>query len=140
MIEMKVLSHTITIQTSSDIELIDITNNIEEFVKKSGIKKGIVVIFVPHATAAIILEERESGLIDDIINKIKKEFPKGAGYKHDKIDDNAHSHIGSCFIGQEKTLLIQNGNLIRGMWQSIQFVELDGPRAERKIIIQIVGK
>ena len=136
---MGVYQDEFDVKTSKRRELIDITGRIEKTVKKSGIKNGICQIFLPHATAAIILEENEGGLIKDIEGAIEKNFPRGAGYEHDRIDDNADSHIASGFIGQSRTYPVKNGEIIRGTWQRALLVELDGPR-NRKVIVTVIGE
>ena len=137
---MKVYQDEFEISTSKRIQIIDITKKIEEIIKKSGLKNGLCQIFVPHATAGIILEENESGLIRDIEKKIEDLFPKGKGYEHDRIDDNTNSHLASGFIGQSRILPINEGRLIRGTWQRPLFLELDGPRDHRKIVVTIIGE
>lgn len=125
------------VTTENRYQLIDITDRIEEAVRESKVKNGLALIFVPHSTAAIILTENESGLKQDWLTVLKK-LVSGFDFFHNKIDDNADSHILSGLLGQEKTLIVENGRLIRGTWQQIFLVELDGPRKRRKIIIKII--
>lgn len=136
---MRILFNEIYVKSRERIELIDITNEIEKIVNESGVKNGFCVIFVPHATAALIVNEHESGLLIDIVNKIKELFPLNGRYQHNMIDDNAHAHIASSIIGSEKIFPIKDGRIIRGTWQNIFLVELDGPRSQRKIIVEIIG-
>jgi secondary thiamine-phosphate synthase enzyme len=136
---MKVFQEKFEISTSKRTEVIDITEEISKIVKKSGIKSGICQIFLPHATAAIILEENEKGLIRDIESYIKTHFPKDSNYEHNKVDDNADSHLASGFIGQSRSYPIKNGEILRGTWQRALFLELDGPR-RRKVFITIIGE
>jgi len=136
---MEIYQDGFEIETSKRTEVVDITGKIEKIVDKSNIKNGICLIFLPHATASIILEEAESGLMEDIEKMVQKNFPKGMGYRHDRIDDNASSHLASGFIGQSRILPIKNGNLVRGTWQRPMLLELDGPRT-RKISVTILGK
>lgn len=137
---MRVFQDRFRISTSKRTEVIDITEKVENLVDKSKIKNGICLIFVPHATAAIILEEAESGLMEDIKKFIQSKFPKGVDYEHDRIDDNADSHLGSGFIGQSRILPIKNGEIVRGTWQRPFFLELDGPRERREIIVTVIGE
>ena len=137
---MVVFQDKFEISTSKRIELIDVTNKVENIVGKSKIKNGICVVFVPHATAAVLLNENEQGLVSDIIKKIEKDFPAGAGYRHDRIDDNADSHLASAFIGQSKTLPVEDRQLIRGTWQNIFVLEADGPRSSRRVIVTVIGE
>ena len=129
----------IQVPTSKRVELIDITNQIEDIVRSKKIRNGLCLVYAPHATAAVIANEGESGLIQDITNKIEKDFPKNAGWLHDRIDNNASAHIASAFIGSSRTFPIQNGRLVRGTWQRIFLVELDGPRHRRRVAVEIIG-
>ena len=131
---------TIKISTASEIEIVDITEDVKKVVKESGIKNGICHVFLPHASAALILNENESGLLSDFLKKISSCFPRGIGYEHDRIDDNANSHLGSGFIGQEKTLPVSNGILVRGTWLNLLVIELDGPISEREVIVTVIGE
>jgi conserved hypothetical protein TIGR00149 len=137
---MKVISKVLKIETKKKIELIDITSDVDSFVKESNVKNGYCLIFAPHATAAIIANENERGLINDIIRKIKEEFPQEYNWEHDRIDDNAYAHLASSFIGSSKVFPIIDGKLIRGTWQNIFLVELDGPRFIRNVVLQIIGE
>ncbi|MGQ9534252.1 MAG: secondary thiamine-phosphate synthase enzyme YjbQ [bacterium] len=128
-----------TISTNRNEELIDITAKIEEIVNNSRIKDGIVHIFIPHATAGIILNESaDPNIKTDFLNALEKAVPKRANYLHDHIDRNASAHIRSAIVGSSITIPLKNGGMILGTWQSIMFCEFDGPRRTRKIIVQII--
>lgn len=116
--------------------MIDITEKVEEIVKGSAIKDGLVLVFVPHSTAAILLTESEEGLKEDWLDFLKK-LVSGFDFRHNRVDDNADSHILSGLVGQERILLVKGGQIIRGTWQQIFLLELDGPR-NRKIIVKII--
>ena len=116
-------------------QLIDISEQVEKEIKESGIKDGLSLIFTPHSTAAILLTENEEGLKQDWLDFLEKSVA-GFDFRHNKIDDNADSHILSGLIGQEKTLPVEGGRIIKGTWQQIFLLELDGPR-DRKIIVKI---
>ncbi len=137
---MKIFFNEIYVRSHERIELIDITDAVEASIKQSNVKNGFCIIFVPHATAALIINEHEQGLLNDIINKVKNLFPLDAQYQHNFIDDNAHAHIASSIIGSERVFPIKEGKIIRGTWQNIFLLELDGPRSQRKIIIEIIGE
>ena len=128
----------IRFSTGKEVELIDITHHVEGFVRECNVKEGLCIVHAPHATAAIIMNENESGLKEDIINTLMKLVPRRANYMHDRIDDNAHAHIKSAIIGSTVIIPIIGGRLARGTWQNIFFVELDGPRYERRVIIQVI--
>ena len=125
----------IKISSRERYQLIDITDKVEKIVKESGVKDGLVLVFAPHSTAGILLTENEEGLKEDWLNFLKK-LVSGLDFQHNRIDNNADSHILSGLVGQGKTLLLKGGNLLRGTWQQIFLAEFDGPR-ERKIIIKI---
>ncbi len=138
---MRVYTREIVLSTSKKFQLIDITYEVEKIVEESGVRNGIVLVFAPHATAAIIANEHESGLIEDIITKIKELTEPGSSkWKHNLIDDNAHAHIGSALIGADRVFPIINGRLVRGTWQNIFLVEMDGPRARRHVLVTVLGE
>jgi secondary thiamine-phosphate synthase enzyme len=137
---MKAKFKEIKVSTRKQVELVNITSEIEEFVRESGIANGICLIYAPHSTAAIIATEHESGLIEDVIKKVREDYPRGIGWLHDRIDDNANSHLASAFISSARIFPIRNRVLIRGTWQNIFLLELDGPRHTRKIIVEVLGE
>jgi len=105
------------------------------------VKNGIVLVYAPHATVAIIVNEHESGLINDLLQKAK-EFtePGSSKWRHNAIDDNAHAHIGSAFFGSDRVLPVVNGRILRGTWQNIFLLEMDGPRATREVVVVVMGE
>ena len=137
---MKNFSRVLTLSTSEKYQLIDLTERIEEIVSESEVEKGLCLVHASHATAAIICNEHESGLVHDILRKVKELFPPSAGYLHDRIDDNASSHVASALIGASRTFPIDRGRLVRGTWQNIFLLELDGPRARRTVNVHIIGE
>jgi secondary thiamine-phosphate synthase enzyme len=138
---LKVVTKEIRVSTSSRFQLVDITREVERVVEESGVRNGLALIFAPHATAAVVLNEHEAGLMEDIIQKIV-EFtePGHSKWRHNTIDDNAHAHIGSALFGQERVLPVVNGRLVRGIWQNVFLVEMDGPRRERSVLVTVMGE
>lgn len=136
---MKVFFDEIDVSTKSRTELVDISSYVEDHVRKSNIKNGFCLAYALHSTVAIIVNEHETGLIQDIINKVEKDFPKGIGWLHDRIDDNADAHLASTFIGPSRVFPVKDGRLVRGTWQNIFLLELDGPRT-RKIVLEVLGE
>jgi secondary thiamine-phosphate synthase enzyme len=120
-------------------ELIDLTSEVTQFVRETGVREGICVVSVPHATAAVLVNEHERGLLKDMLAKIEEVFPTHAQYDHNAIDDNADAHLAAAFLGHTRSFPISDGELIRGTWQNIFLVELDGPRSRRDIVIQAIG-
>jgi secondary thiamine-phosphate synthase enzyme len=125
------------IDTNRAVELIDITDDVLAEVYKSSIQNGICLVSTTHTTTAIIINENEPGLLSDMFNLLNKLVPPGAGYNHDRIDNNADSHLRAMLLGSSETVPIVDGKLVLGTWQRIFFVELDGPR-QRKVSITLV--
>ncbi|MHA1268604.1 MAG: secondary thiamine-phosphate synthase enzyme YjbQ [Candidatus Helarchaeota archaeon] len=133
---MNIKNKKLNVKTNKSIELINITSKINDFIRELGIKNGFLLVYTRHTTTGIIINENESRLLEDIKNALQKLVPRGIGYKHDQIDNNAHSHIIATLLGNSISIPIIDGLLELGSWQSIIFVELDGPR-NRSIILQI---
>jgi len=126
------------VSTSDRVELNDVTGEVIAEIDKSGVKEGIALVYVPHATAALIINENERGLISDMTAAISDLIPRDRRYEHDRIDDNAWSHLTSAVIGCSLTIPITGGRLECGTWQNIFLVELDGPR-RRKVVVKVIG-
>ncbi len=124
---------TIRLSTSKKEEIIDITEEVRSRVK--GIKEGICLVYTPHATAAIIVNENyDPNVGKDLLNLLDKLIPQGK-WLHDRIDNNGAAHLKSSILGPSVAIPIKNGDLALGTWQSIMFCEFDGPRKDRKIHI-----
>lgn len=128
-----------SISTKKQIEIIDLTKLIVDFIKDINVTCGICVINSTHTTTAIIINENESGLTQDILNKVTSMFPRDDDWSHNKVDNNASAHIASTFLGHSKTLPVRNGQIVKGVWQNIFLLELDGPRT-RTILIEFIGE
>ncbi|RZN40963.1 MAG: YjbQ family protein [Methanophagales archaeon ANME-1-THS] len=128
----------IELATEESTELIDITGEVKRIVKSKTVDSGICVIFTRHTTTGIIINENEAGLKHDIAVLLNTLIPKGKGYQHDRIDDNAHAHLRSIMLGSSVTIPVENGTLALGTWQSIFFVECDGPR-RREVCVSVVN-
>lgn len=139
---MKTFQSQFTIITKEKAELVNITDQVREFVSESEVKNGTVTVFVPHATAAILINEDEKGLKNDFLKipeLIEKYQQIGGGFDHNAIDDNAVAHLAAGLIGPSETVLVKDGTLVLGTWQQIFFFELDGPRQNRQVEMSIVG-
>ncbi|MBO8174918.1 MAG: YjbQ family protein [Thermococcus sp.] len=128
--------YEIEIRTNKEFEIIDITSKVQKIVEESDIQEGIAVIFTKHTTTALIVNENEKGLLSDIEFLLRNIIPRGKGYMHDKIDNNAHSHLRAILLNPSIVIPIKDKKLELGVWQSILFVELDGPRF-RKVIVKL---
>ena len=127
-----------TVKTNKREEIVDITDKVKEIVsKEADADSKVCLVYVPHATCAIIVNENcDEAVCEDILAYLKKQVPSGV-WKHDKIDNNADAHIKSSIIGPSQLIPIENKQLELGRWQGCGLVELDGPR-DRKIIVKIL--
>jgi secondary thiamine-phosphate synthase enzyme len=125
-----------TVKTSSPEELIDITAQVRDVVEKSNISDGICVVYTPHTTAAITINENaDPDVRKDLLKGLRSIGIEGAGYSHS--EGNSPSHIKSSLIGCSETVIIENGKLLLGTWQGIYFCEFDGPRS-RKVFVRLM--
>lgn len=126
----------VSVKTSSRVELIDITHLVEKVVSESKIKSGLCIIYVPHTTAAVTINENaDPSVRKDIIAELNKIVSFDDNYSH--LEGNAAAHIKASIIGPSETILVNGGSLVLGTWQGIYFCEFDGPR-NRKVIIKII--
>jgi secondary thiamine-phosphate synthase enzyme len=129
---MKVIS----IRTNKRNEMIDITEEVRRLVRESGVKEGICVLFCPHTTAGLTINENADPSVRlDISDHLSDLVPERKIYKH--LEGNADSHIKSVLVGQSISLIIENGDIVLGTWQGVFFCEFDGPR-NRKILVKIL--
>jgi secondary thiamine-phosphate synthase enzyme len=110
--------------------MVDITSSIQKEISKSGVKEGVCIIYVPHTTAGMTINEgADPAVCDDIMAKLNELVPPNAGYRH--REGNADSHIKASLLGSSVSVLVENGSLVLGTWQKIFFCEFDGPRSRR---------
>jgi secondary thiamine-phosphate synthase enzyme len=128
----------IELRTEESTELIDITGEVKRIVRANGVDSGICIVFTRHTTTGIIINENETGLRNDIRRLLDELVPRDKGYLHDRIDSNAHAHLRAVLLGSSVSIPIENGSMALGTWQSIIFVECDGPR-QREIFVQVVA-
>jgi secondary thiamine-phosphate synthase enzyme len=122
--------------TKSRNVLVDITENIRQFVQKSGVVSGLCVVYVPHTTAGVTINENADPSVKfDIENTLSKIVPPNLNYTH--IEGNSDSHIKSTLVSPSISLIIDSGKIILGTWQGIYFCEFDGPR-RRKVYVKII--
>ncbi|MBC7120038.1 MAG: YjbQ family protein [Candidatus Methanosuratus sp.] len=137
---MKTFTKHLILDTGRRREIINITRRVQDAVTESRICSGICVVFTTHSTSAIVVNEDEEGLKSDILRKTGEDFPEDVGWSHNRIDDNADAHLAGAYLGPSVTMPVVGGRVTLGTWQSIFFLELDGPRSSRKIVIQIIGE
>ncbi len=126
------------IQTEKREDILDITNEVEKIVEENASNESkMCLVYVPHATSGIIVNENaDAAVCEDILDYLKENIPQGK-WKHDKIDNNADSHIKASILGCSEVIPIENKKLQLGTWQGIGLVELDGPK-KRKVIVKIL--
>ena len=127
----------INVLSKKRVELIDITSQVQNIVKRSGVKEGVCYVYVPHTTAAVTINENaDPRVINDIQNYLNKLVPFDGHYSH--AERNSEAHIKTSFMGCSKTIVVTNGDLLLGTWQGIFFCEFDGPR-NRKVHIKVLA-
>lgn len=127
---------TINIKTSNENQMLDITSDVREVVRESNIKSGLCIVFVPHTTAAITINENaDFSVKEDMINGLNRISPNLEEYKH--FEGNSDAHIKSSLIGVDQTIIIEDGELVLGTWQGIYLCEFDGPR-NRQVHIKLI--
>ncbi len=130
----------INLETRGEMDIADITHEIENVVKRSGVENGIVHVFCPGSTGAITTIEYEDGLLHDLPAALERIAPRDAYYKHEERwhDGNGHSHIRASIIGSDITIPVENGRLMMGTWQQVIFIECDVRARNRKIIVSVL--
>jgi secondary thiamine-phosphate synthase enzyme len=125
-----------TIKSKSRTEMIDITSKIQDMVRSAGIGQGLCMLYVPHTTAAVTINESaDPSVKDDILMVINTIIPWKAGYRH--LEGNSPAHIKSTLFGPSELIAVENDRLILGTWQGIFFCEFDGPRT-RKVHVRLI--
>ena len=126
-----------TVQSKEKNEILDINGQVEEIVNKSKVKEGFVIVYTPHATCAVIVNENyDPNILPDIIDALADLIPEGK-WRHDKIDNNAAAHIKASIIGPSEIIPIKDSKLMLGQWQNIMVADFDGPK-QRKVLVQVI--
>ena len=126
----------ISLETHSRVEMIDITAAVQKAIGEEKIEEGICLVYTPHTTAAVTINENaDPDVPRDILAALDRAVPLSANYRH--AEGNSAAHIKSSLVGASELVIIENGRLILGTWQSIFFCEFDGPRT-RKCIIKFI--
>ena len=140
---MQVITHVISLPTTKPIQIIDITAEITAALSATRLDRGQITVISRHTTAFININEKEDRLLEDMETFLKRLVPKDGNYLHNlnPIDGrhNAHSHLLGLFMNSSETIPFTEGKILLGQWQSVFFVELDGPRHERSVLLQISG-
>lgn len=139
---MPVTSEFIELSSQGHCDIINITLTVNQKLKGSGLKNGLVNINVCGSTAAVTTLEHEPGLIQDMKEFFDRLIPEGKRYHHDDAwgDGNGYAHLRSALVGTSLTMSFKNGELMLGTWQQIIFIDFDNRPRERKLILQIMGE
>jgi secondary thiamine-phosphate synthase enzyme len=128
----------LSVKTRKKTEFVDITSDINQLIQKSGTDEGLCMIYVPHTTAAVTINESaDPSVKSDILMVLNQIIPWEANYRH--LEGNSPAHVKSTLVGSSELIAIENGRLILGTWQGIFFCEFDGPRT-RKVDVRIVAE
>jgi len=129
---------TLSIETKRQIEVVDITEMVQGALDESGIRSGLCVLYVPHTTAGITINEgADPDVMRDLIGKLSEIIPLNGHYLH--REGNAAAHIKTSILGSSEVVIIENGRLVLGTWQSIFLCEFDGPR-HRRVLVKMIGE
>jgi secondary thiamine-phosphate synthase enzyme len=136
---MKVVQQESRISTRSRTEMIDITDRVEAAVREAGVRNGSVIVFCPHTTAAVTINENaDPDVVHDVLLALDEMVPRSSrGFRHS--EGNSDAHCKSSLVGCSEQVLIEDGRLTLGTWQAVYFCEFDGPRS-RRVIVQVQGE
>jgi len=128
------MQREITVRSRERYEVIDLTSEVARLVAEAGIEEGICSVYVPHATAAIVINENDDpNLCTDLLDALDKLVPEGM-WRHDRVDRNGAAHIKAAILGPGEAIPVRDGRLLLGTWQAVMLVDLDGPRQRRVIV------
>ncbi len=136
---MKSRTEYLEFDTKEKVEFVRITDRIADAIKASGVKEGLVLVNPMHITAAVIVNDNESGLISDFQRTLERLVPYGAKYEHNVGEDNGAAHIWRQLIGHQVVMAITDGKLDLGPWEQIFYCEFDGQRRKR-VLVKIIGE
>jgi secondary thiamine-phosphate synthase enzyme len=128
-----------TVETSSRVQMIEVTSRIEKLIRQKNVRDGFVIIHNPHTTAAVTINENaDPDVQHDLLKKLSELVPKNENY-YQHGEGNSDAHVKTALVGNSVTVLIENGKLVLGRWQGIFFCEFDGPRS-RQLNVKIIGQ
>lgn len=127
----------LSLKTTQKVQCVNIIDKLNDVISENKLKNGVLLIYVPHTTAALTINEGcDPDVFRDIVEKLEHVFPQSYTYHHQ--EGNSEAHIKSSIIGNQRFVFVQNGQIIKGTWESIFFMEFDGPR-NRRIIVNFIS-
>lgn len=130
------MKHELAVSSTQRSEFVDITSEVQDIVRESGVRNGTCTIFVPHTTAGLVINENwDPSVKADLLTTLDRLVPWQAGYRH--VEGNAAAHIKAALVGASETVPVRDGRLTLGRWQGIALAEFDGPR-HRRVLVQVV--
>lgn len=125
------------LRTSRREELVDVTARVAEAVRESGVREGWAVVYCPHTTAAMTVNENaDPDVVTDVLDALRRLAPRDAGWRH--VEGNSDGHVKAALVGSSVTIPIAEGRLALGTWQAVYFCEFDGPR-RRNVLVSTLG-
>jgi len=132
------MRETIHVQTGSREELVDITSQVNEVLRKSGIDNGLVTLYVQGATAAMMIQENwDDSVQTDVVNLLRQLIPRGV-WLHDQQDGNGDAHLKAGLVGPSESIPVIDGKLGLSQWQNVFLCEFDGPRSDRRVVCTLI--
>ena len=130
------MNHELAVSSTQRSEFVDITSEVQDIVRESGVRNGTCTVFVPHTTAGLVINENwDPSVKADLLTTLDRLVPWQAGYRH--VEGNAAAHIKAALVGASETVPVRDGRLTLGRWQGIALAEFDGPR-HRRVLVQVV--
>ncbi len=128
---------TLSVRTTNRSEMLDVTDRLTKFVRSNNLLEGMLIVYVPHTTAAVTINENaDPDVKSDMLEKLRTMIPEREPY-YEHAEGNSDSHVKTSLVGNSVTVLVERGKLVLGRWQGVYFCEFDGPR-EREMMVKVV--
>ena len=139
---MAVYTETLSVKTKGEVQAIDISRDVAAAIRRSGLRNGIACVFSSSSTSAVVANESDANVDEDLAALLERVAPRGDRYRHEEKwhDGNGHSHVRASLLGQSFTFPFEDGRPQLGTWQQIWFLELDNKPRSREVIVKLVGE
>ncbi|MCG8603998.1 secondary thiamine-phosphate synthase enzyme YjbQ [bacterium] len=139
---MEIITKSIELSTQGHTDIVDITRDVQEILRSSGLKEGSLTVFVSGSTAGVTTIEYEPGLLKDLPEAFEKFAPTGVTYHHDAAwgDGNGYAHVRAAVVGPSFTAPFAGGKLLLGTWQQIVLIDFDNRARRRSLVVQVMGE